>query len=86
MVPVLNPNYAVMITIAGVTREYDVECVIQNCGTHYILRGSKAVRLTDFNLAPPEKLSGLVKVKDEIKVSFGIILNFTAYNSLTLKK
>ena len=53
MVPVLNPNYAVMITIAGVTREYNVECVIQNCGTHYILRGSKAVRLTDFNLAPP---------------------------------
>lgn len=86
MVPVLNPNYAVMITIAGVTREYDVECVIQNCGTHYILRGSKAVRLTDFNLAPPEKLSGLVKVRDEFKVSFGIILNFTAYNSLTSKK
>lgn len=85
-VPVLNPNYAIMITIAGVTREYNVECVIQNCGNQYILRGSKEVRLTDFNLAPPEKLSGLVKVKDEFKVSFGIILNFTAHNSLTSKK
>lgn len=82
----LNPSYAVMITIAGVTREYNVECVIQNCGNQYMLRGSKAVRLTDFNLSPPEKLSGLVKVKDEFKVSFSIILNFTAYNSLTSTK
>jgi hypothetical protein len=86
MIPVLNAVYTVMITIAGVTREYNVECAIQNCGNHYLLRGSKAVRLTDFNLAPPEKLSGLVKVKDEFKVSFGIILNFTADNSLTSKK
>lgn len=86
MIAVLNPNYAVMITIAGVTREYNVECVIQNCGNHYLLRGTKAVRFTDFNLTPPEKLSGLVKVKDEFMVSFGIILNFTAINSLTSKK
>lgn len=86
MIPVLNPIYTVMITIAGVTREYNVECILQNCGIHYLLMGSKEVRLTDFNLAPPEKLSGLVKVKDEFKVSFGIILNFTAYNSLTSKK
>lgn|SRR5665648_38792 len=81
-IPLADSMHEVMITIAGVTRDYNVDCIIQNCGTHYILRGSKTVRLTDFQLTPPEKLSGLVKVKDEITVSFGIILNFTAYNSL----
>ncbi len=86
LIPVLNPRYNIMITIAGVTREYNVECEIQNCGSHYLLKGSRAVRLSDFNLVPPEKLSGLVKVKDEFVVSFGIILNFTADNSLTSKK
>ena len=82
IIPFTDSMHEVMITIAGVTRDYNIDCIIQNCGTHYILRGSKIVRLTDFHITPPEKLTGLVKVKDEITVSFGIILNFTADNSL----
>jgi hypothetical protein len=85
-IPFDNSMHEVMITIAGVTRDYNVDCIIQNCGSHYLLSGSKTVRLTDFRLTPPEKLSGLVKVKDEITVSFGIMLNFTADNSLPAAK
>ena len=85
-IPVATSLYEVLITIAGVTRDYNIECILKKCGTHYLLRGSQTVRLTDFNLSPPEKLSGLVKVKDDFTVSFGIILNFTADNVLTSKR
>lgn len=80
--PSLSTKYEVQITIAGITREYSVECFLQYCSNHYLLKGSKMIRLSDFQISPPEKLSGLIKVKDEINVSFGIILNFTSANAI----
>jgi len=71
----------VLITLAGVTKQYTIECALVNCGDHLALRGSEKIRLTDFRISPPEKLSGLIKVKDEITVSFGIILNFIPDNT-----
>lgn len=71
----------VLITLAGVARQYTVECSLVNCGDHLSLRGSEKIRLTDFKISPPEKLSGLIKVKNEITVSFGIILNFIPDNT-----
>ncbi len=70
-------RYRVLITLAGVRKQYSIDCELINCGDHYAISGSEILRLTDFNISPPEKLNGLIKVKDEIKVSFGIILNFT---------
>lgn len=70
-------KYNVLITLAGVKKEYSIDCAVISCGGRYSISGSETLRLTDFNITPPEKLNGLIKVKDEINVSFGIILNFT---------
>jgi hypothetical protein len=70
-------KYNVLISLAGVEKEYTIDCAVISCGGRYSISGSETLRLTDFNITPPEKLSGLIKVKDEINVSFGIILNFT---------
>lgn len=79
-------EYRVEISIAGVTREYLINCTLQDCRDNFLISGSKVIKLTDFNLPPPQKLNGLIKVKDEITVGFGIILIFTGENPLITKR
>jgi len=67
----------ISVTIAGVTREYFVNCSLTYCYGKIILKGMQTIRLTDFELKPPVRLSGIVRVHNEINVSFGFILNFT---------
>jgi hypothetical protein len=76
----------VLITLAGVTRQYAIECEKIACGDKYIIKGIETLRLTDFDISPPEKLNGLIKVRNEITVSFGIMLNFTGENSYAISK
>ena len=71
----------VRITLAGVAKQYSVDCTMVKCGDQLSIRGSEQVRLTDFRISPPEKLKGLIKVKNEITVNFGIILNFISDNT-----
>ena len=62
------------ITIAGVEKNYTIACRIVPCETGYIyVTGTKNIRLTDFNLNPPEKFQGLIKVRDEVIINFGFI-------------
>lgn len=76
----------VLITLAGVTREYAIDCELVSCGNNYIIKGSETLRLTDFHIPPPEKLNGLIKVRDEITVSFSIMFNFTPENSFAVSR
>ncbi len=76
----------ISVTIAGVTRDYDVSCSLIYCYDSIILKGRQTIKLTDFELQPPVKLSGLVRVHDEINVSFGFILNFTGEHAMTVLK
>jgi hypothetical protein len=83
---IVRSQCKVMITLAGVMQQYTIDCFLMNCGDHFSLRGSKIIRLTDFHISPPVKLNGLIKVRDEITVSFGIILNFTPDNSFSASR
>jgi hypothetical protein len=65
------------IMLAGVTRIYKIDCNLYNCGNNLFIRGLKVLKLSDFNIQPPVKLSGLVKVRDEIAVNFGLNITFT---------
>jgi hypothetical protein len=65
------------INLAGVTRKYKIECNLYDCGNNLFIRGLKMIKLSDFNIQPPVKLSGLVKVRDEIAVNFGLFITFT---------
>ena len=64
------------IMLAGVTRIYRIDCNLYNCGNNLFIQGLKTIKLSDFNIQPPVKLNGLVKVKDEIEVNFELIITF----------
>lgn len=67
----------IKITIAGVTNYYKVPGLTDVCTpeSRYI-NGEKTIRLTDFNLNPPEKFQGLIKVKDNVIINFGFVFLF----------
>jgi hypothetical protein len=64
------------IMLAGVTRIYKIDCNLYDCGSNRFIQGLKMIKLSDFNIQPPVKLSGLVKVSDEIAVNFGLFITF----------
>lgn len=67
--------YNLMANIAGVTKIYNVACKIDNIGPgNCILAGKLTIRLSDLDIDPPVKYFGLVKVKNEVIVNFGVHL------------
>lgn len=61
----------VNITMAGITRSYGIPVRVHSHREGSLcLQGQKAVRITDFNLQPPEKFFGLVEVRDYIHIDF----------------
>jgi hypothetical protein len=63
------------ITIAGVTRKYNIPGLVSSCPAgNLFINGIKNIKLTDFNLDPPEKFQGLIKVKNQVKINFGFVL------------
>lgn len=63
------------IYLAGVSKKYQIQCTAKNVGAGQIeLKGSKQIRLTDFNLKPPSKLGGTIKVEDQMDVEFTLFL------------
>jgi hypothetical protein len=62
--------------VAGVTRTYDILCsVINENSGKIMLSGYTRLRLTDFEITPPVRSLGFVRVKNEIIVKFGFSLN-----------
>ena len=62
----------ISITLAGSTHDYRITCTIETCSTKgFFLRGEKQIKLTDFNITPPVKSLGLIRVKNEVIINFG---------------
>jgi len=67
----------IKITLAGVTKEYPVSCIVNSCSDNLVyITGYKNFKLTDFNIDPPEKFQGLVKVENEVMINFGFVFLF----------
>lgn len=65
----------VEIQLAGVTKQYEVNYTIQNnINSHLVLTGSRKILFSDFNLKPPTRLAGLIKVEEELSVQFQLML------------
>lgn len=65
----------VIINIAGVSQKYNITCRVENRNSQdFIFIGTVKIRLTDLEIEPPVKYFGLVKIKDEVIVKFGISL------------
>ena len=78
-----EPCPDISITIAGITKTYNVQCLVVKCADNFYLKGKENIKLSDFRLKPPAKLLGLVKVDNEIDVNFGFIITFTDNNSFS---
>lgn len=66
----------VSITVAGVSRKYDIPCYVdKQADGNRILYGKALLNLTDLKIDPPVKFAGLVKVRDEIIVKFGFCIS-----------
>ncbi len=65
------PNFRTIINIAGVSRSYIVPCKIDSCqSSGYQLKGKLNFKLTDFEINPPQRIFGLVKVNDEVFIDY----------------
>jgi polyisoprenoid-binding protein YceI len=62
------------LTIAGNTKPIKLYCQQSNKGDELIITGAKKLTFSEFNLVPPEKFFGMVKVEDEITIFFDLHL------------
>lgn len=65
----------VRITIAGVSKDHTVYAKARMVGPKRLqVKGEKALRMTDFGIAPPVAMFGLIKVNDDITFCLDLIL------------
>jgi hypothetical protein len=63
------------ISLAGVSKEFSLACTIQPRSPGVIhVSGSRKFSFSDFNLVPPKKMMGMIKIEDEISVRFNLVL------------
>ena len=66
---------AVQVELAGSSKVFDIFYTFEKTDSAFIkLNGNQCFTFSDFNLTPPRKLAGLVKVKDKFVVDFNLLL------------
>jgi hypothetical protein len=65
----------IKISLAGVSKVFEVNCGIDVSPSGIInLTGSREFQFSDFNLTPPTRMMGMVRVNQALKVSFHLRL------------
>ena len=64
----------VYITLAGITKPFIVKYQINSTSRLLLLKGRQKICFSDFNLSPPEKMFGMIKVQDNLEVEFDLAL------------
>jgi len=73
---------SVAIELAGITQKMDIDFSVQTDERGFLhLCGSRVVLFSDFGLTPPRKLAGLIKVEEQINVSFQLVLRALQVNN-----
>ncbi|MBB6325380.1 hypothetical protein FHS59_000995 [Algoriphagus iocasae] len=70
-------NGEVIVSLAGKSEKYNVRCKITdytNDGMH--IEGSRSFSLSDFDLEPPQKLFGAIKINDLVLVDFHLVMRY----------
>ncbi|WP_082326542.1 YceI family protein [Sunxiuqinia dokdonensis] len=66
----------IAISMNGITKQFRSQTYADACfGNQWCLSGELKIKLTDFNIQPPSKFLGLVKVQDEIFINFRILFS-----------
>lgn len=64
------------ISIAGTSHNYLIPCIFsKNFRSESMLTGKMEIALTDFNITPPIKAFGAIKVKNRVFINFAFELN-----------
>ncbi|MCW3107669.1 MAG: hypothetical protein JWQ09_2175, partial [Segetibacter sp.] len=65
----------VEVEVAGVTNQIEINYSFSKTENGLVqLNGEKNFRFSDFNLKPPKKFAGLIRIDDDFKVSFQLML------------
>jgi hypothetical protein len=74
--PPANVKGWVVISLAGVNKQLDINYVVTNAGPEGMqFTGTRTIRFADFGLTPPRKLAGMIRVEEEINVKFQLWLH-----------
>lgn len=66
----------IKVGLAGSSQTYEIPGRIHDCRKESIhLNGKVSINLRDFDLEPPTKFMGMVKVNSEVFINFGLTLN-----------
>lgn len=62
------------LTIAGTTKSIDVDVAYEVKNGNLVCKGSKKIKMTDFNVEPPTFMFGAIKTGDAITITFEVTL------------
>jgi polyisoprenoid-binding protein YceI len=65
------------LTIAGVTRELQMDVRAASHGRQVVLAGEAPIRMTDYGIKPPVAMMGTLKTGDAVKVAFRWVVDRT---------
>lgn len=65
----------VEVELAGAVKRFEICYKLEKTGSVIQLNGARSFSFSDFKLTPPQKLGGIVKVKDDFFVDFRLVLN-----------
>jgi hypothetical protein len=69
-------NGTTEIILAGVDKRIEVDFTCRNLGGNRLeLVGYKDLHFSDFNLEPPRKLAGLIRINEDIRVNFRLVFS-----------
>jgi len=77
LIPNKKTTLKATVTLAGHTHNYVVPCTVVTCdSTEAMIEGSLQVKLSDFNIEPPKKVLGAIKINDEVFINFAFKREF----------
>ena len=79
-------NVRVLINLAGSKSEYKIPFFTTSKGDKIIIFGEKNVNFTDFNLTPPSKLFGAIKVHNNLLIKVNLVVSYTNVESDMVEK
>lgn len=70
----MNEQLPVTVTMNGIASKYVCMPVVNRCSDgKYRLSGKLKMNLSDFGIDPPKKILGLIRVRNEVFVSFRVL-------------
>ncbi len=69
--PYLYVRFINIAKLPGVVRRFDMQYTISSASAdQVVLSGKRQLLFSDFNITPPSRLGGMIKVNNELEVSF----------------